>query len=58
MPTKAVKITLQATLAICGNVYGLNNVGSSLRKTLQVCWDLSKVGRGAKRKSTLPLEFA
>lgn len=34
MPTKAVKITLQATLAICGNVYGLNNVDSSFAGVL------------------------
>lgn len=58
MPTKAVKITLQATIAICDNVYALNNWDSSLRKFLQVCWNLSKVGRGAKGKSTLPVEFA
>lgn len=58
MPTDSIKITLQETAAICSNVYGLNNMDNSLRKTVQVCWDLPKVGRGAKGKSTLSLEFA
>lgn len=58
MPRDAVKIALQETLVICSNVYGVNNLDNSLRKTVQVCWDLPKVGRGAKGKSALPLEFA
>lgn len=32
MPTKAVKITLQVTIAICSNLNGLNSLDNTLRK--------------------------